>query len=553
MTKSSPSPLKVLLEKVGIDMLPDTADVVVVGAGLAGLYAVHKFRSCGLSVQGFEAASGVGGTWYFNRYPGARCDVESVDYSYSFDDDLQEEWNWSERYATQPEILAYLEHVADRFDLRSAYAFDTRVVSAVFDDDTHSWQVRTDQGHEVTARYCVMATGALSATNLPDIPGRDTFTGRILHTGDWPHDGVDFTGQRVGVIGTGSSGIQSIPLIAEQATTLHVFQRTPNFSVPACNRPLTDQERQDLKAGYQERRRKSWASGGGSPFVSNPKSALEVTAEEREREFEHYWAKGGVLFGKTFADQMSNLQANDLARDFAERKIRAVIDDPEVADALIPTDHPIGTKRIVTDSGYFETYNRDNVVLVNLRETPIVAIDETGIATADAHYDLDVLVFATGFDAITGALSRIDIRGSQGRCLNQAWESGPQTLYGLAVAGFPNMFLVTGPGSPGVLANMVLGSEQHINWIADAIAYLDTHGYTRIEADEKAAADWMAECFDIASRTLFLKADSWYVGANIEGKPRVFMLYAGGFGNYGQIIAEAAAAGYQGFTLATAP
>lgn len=530
-------------------MTGSTVDIVVVGAGLAGLYAIHKFRTQGLSVQGFEAASDVGGTWYHNRYPGARCDVESVDYSYSFDDDLQQEWDWSERYATQPEILAYLEHVADRFDLRRSYAFDTRVVSATFDEGTDTWLVVTDRGHEVTARFCVMATGALSATNLPDIPGRDTFGGRILHTGAWPHEGVDFTGKRVGVIGTGSSGIQSIPVIAKEAQSLHVFQRTPNFSVPASNRPLSDEERRELKAGYAQRRFKSWRSGGGSPFVSNVKSALEVSPEEREKEFQHYWEKGGVLFGKTFADQMSDMDANDLAREFAERKIRAVIDDPAVADALIPTDHPIGTKRIVTDSGYFETYNRDNVTLVNLRETPITEIDETGIATADAHYDLDLIVFATGFDAITGALSRIEIHGRDGRTLDEAWEAGPQTLYGIAVAGFPNMFLVTGPGSPGVLANMVLGSEQHINWIADAISYLDAHGHTRIEAEERAAEDWMAECFTIASKTLFLKGNSWYMGANIEGKPRVFMLYAGGFGKYGQVIDEAAEQGYAGFVL----
>lgn len=530
-------------------MTRTNVDVVVVGAGLAGLYAMHKFRGQGLDVQGFEAASDVGGTWYFNRYPGARCDVESVDYSYSFDDDLQQEWDWSERYATQPEILAYLEHVADRFDLRSGFEFDTRVVSATFDEQAARWNIVTDKGEKVTARFCVLATGALSTTNLPNIPGRDSFGGEILHTGDWPRTGVDFAGKRVGVIGTGSSGIQSIPLIAEEAATLHVFQRTPNFSVPASNRPLDEETRREQKATYAERRRKSWASGGGSPFVSNPKSALEVPADEREAEFEQYWELGGVLFAKTFADQMSDIEANNLARGFAERKIRAVIEDQSVADVLIPTDHPIGSKRIVTDSGYFATYNRDNVTLVNLRKAPITAIDETGIATADAHYDLDMIVFATGFDAITGSLDRIDIRGRDGVLLREAWAAGPQTLHGIAAAGFPNMFLITGPGSPGVLANMVLGSEQHVNWIADAIAYLDSNDYAVIEASEQAAVDWMAECAAVAAKTLFPQANSWYMGANIEGKPRVFMMYAGGFGNYGQKIAEAAAAGYKGFDL----
>ncbi|MCZ4077901.1 NAD(P)/FAD-dependent oxidoreductase [Rhodococcus sp. H36-A4] len=530
-------------------MTRTNVDVVVVGAGLAGLYAMHKFRGQGLDVQGFEAASDVGGTWYFNRYPGARCDVESVDYSYSFDDELQQEWDWSERYATQPEILAYLEHVADRFDLRSGFEFDTRVVSATFDEQAARWNIVTDKGEKVTARFCVLATGALSTTNLPNIPGRDSFGGEILHTGDWPRTGVDFAGKRVGVIGTGSSGIQSIPLIAEQAATLHVFQRTPNFSVPASNRPLDEETRREQKATYAERRRKSWASGGGSPFVSNPKSALEVPADEREAEFEQYWELGGVLFAKTFADQMSDIEANNLARGFAERKIRAVIEDQAVADALIPTDHPIGSKRIVTDSGYFATYNRDNVTLVNLREAPITAIDETGIATAGAHYDLDMIVFATGFDAITGSLDRIDIRGRDGVLLREKWAAGPQTLHGIAAAGFPNLFLITGPGSPGVLANMVLGSEQHVNWIADAIAYVDSNDYAIIEAGEQAAADWMAECAAVAAKTLFPQADSWYMGANIEGKPRVFMMYAGGFGNYGKKIAEAAAAGYKGFEL----
>ncbi|WP_186629670.1 NAD(P)/FAD-dependent oxidoreductase [Rhodococcus sp. BP22] len=530
-------------------MTRTNVDVVVVGAGLAGLYAMHKFRGQGLDVQGFEAASGVGGTWYFNRYPGARCDVESVDYSYSFDDDLQQEWDWSERYATQPEILAYLEHVADRFDLRSGFEFDTRVVSATFDEQAARWNIVTDKGDKVTARFCVLATGALSTTNLPNIPGRDSFGGEILHTGDWPRTGVDFAGKRVGVIGTGSSGIQSIPLIAEEAATLHVFQRTPNFSVPASNRPLDEETRREQKATYAERRRKSWASGGGSPFVSNPKSALEVPADEREAEFEQYWELGGVLFAKTFADQMSDIEANDLARDFAERKIRSVIEDQALADVLIPTDHPIGSKRIVTDSGYFATYNRDNVTLVNLREAPITAIDETGIATGDAHYDLDMIVFATGFDAITGSLDRIDIRGRDGVLLREKWAAGPQTLHGIAAPGFPNLFVVTGPGSPGVLANMVLGSEQHVNWIADVITYLDSNGYAVIEASEQAAADWMAECATVASKTLFPQANSWYMGANIEGKPRMFMMYAGGFGNYGKKIAEAAAAGYKGFEL----
>ncbi|MDI9915113.1 NAD(P)/FAD-dependent oxidoreductase [Rhodococcus sp. IEGM 1379] len=522
-------------------------DVVVIGAGAAGLYAMHRLRSQGLSVRGFEAGSGVGGTWYFNRYPGARCDVESFDYSYSFSEELQQHWDWSEKYAAQPEILAYLDHVAERFDLRSDFTFDTRVESAHFDEETARWRVRTDGGHDVTARFVVCATGSLSTANIPNIEGRESFAGEVFHTGFWPHEGVDFTGKRVGVIGTGSSGIQSVPLIAEQAEQLYVFQRSANYSVPARNTPLDDARRVEIKAGYAERRALSKRSGGGSPFVSDPRSALEVSEAERTAAYEERWKLGGVLFAKTFADQTSRLEANETARQFAEAKIRAVVEDQSVADLLIPNDHPIGTKRIVTDTDYYQSYNRDNVGLVNLKKAPIEEIDATGIRTADAHYELDALVFATGFDAMTGALDRIDIRGRGSEALRENWNAGPRTYLGLGINGFPNLFIVTGPGSPSVLTNMILAAEQHVDWIADAIAYLDANELTTIEPSAEAVEGWLEECSRRASATLFPSANSWYMGANIPGKPRIFMPFIGGFGVYSDICADVASDGYRGF------
>ncbi len=524
-------------------------DVIVVGAGFGGLYALHKFRQQGLSVRVFETAPEVGGTWYFNRYPGARCDVESLDYCYSFSDELQQEWTWTEKYATQSEILAYINWVADKLDLRQEITFNTRVVSAVLDEDTMRWMIATDTGETVVGRFVVMATGPLSSPLTPDIPGLQTFGGEIYHTAHWPHEDVDFTGKRVGVIGTGSSGVQSIPIIAEQAAQLVVFQRSPNYSVPAGNRPLTAEEIAHAKATYDERRQMSWRSGGGAPHVPHPKLTMQATLEERRAAFEERWQLGGVLFSKTFADQMIDIEANEEARKFYEGKIRAVIDDPEVAELLIPTDHPIGTKRICTDTNYFQTFNRPNVTLVSVRKTPIEAIDESGIATSEMHYDLDAIVLATGFDAMTGTLAKIDIVGRGGQKLADDWSQGPRTYLGLGVDGFPNLFLVSGPGAPAVLANMVLHAEAHIQWISAAIAYLDQHGYAAIEATPAAVDAWVAECNRLADATLFPKANSWYVGANVPGKPRVFMLFIGGFATYLDICAEVADAGYKGFTL----
>ncbi|MBB2993719.1 cyclohexanone monooxygenase [Mycolicibacterium iranicum] len=527
----------------------DHVDIVVVGAGFGGLYALHKFRQQGWSVRVFEAAPEVGGTWYFNRYPGARCDVESLDYCYSFSDELQQEWTWTEKYATQSEILEYIKWVADTLNLRSGVTFNTRVISAVFDEDALRWVVTTDTGETVTARFVVMATGPLSSPLTPNINGLDDFGGEVYHTAHWPHEGVDFTGKKVAVIGTGSSGIQSIPIIAEQASQLYVFQRTPNYSVPAGNRPLGADEITQAKATYGERRRMSWRSGGGSPHVAHPKKTMEASPEERRDAFEKRWQLGGVLFSKTFADQMIDMEANDEARKFYEEKIRAVIDDPEVAELLIPNDHPIGTKRICTDTNYFQTFNRSNVKLVSVRQTPIESIDATGITTTADHFDVDAIVLATGFDAMTGTLAKIDIIGRNGQKLVDDWDDGPRTYLGLGVDGFPNLFLVSGPGAPAVLANMVLHAEAHVNWIADAIGYLEEHDLDAIEATTDAVDDWVAECNKRADATLFPKANSWYMGANVPGKPRVFMLFIGGFATYLDICADVANAGYKGFEL----
>jgi cyclohexanone monooxygenase len=524
--------------------------VVVVGAGFAGLYMLHRLRRLGLSARVFEAGDGVGGTWYWNRYPGARCDVESMDYSYSFSDELQQEWTWSERYASQPEILTYINHVADRFDLRRDLRLSTRVTSAVFDESTRQWIVTTDRGDRVSARFCIMATGCLSTAQLPQLPGRDTFRGKTYHTGWWPHEGVDFTGQRVGVIGTGSSAIQSIPIIAAQAAHLCVFQRTPNFSVPAHNAPLDPDYERRVKAGYAEFRRQARESRVGFVVERSEASALAVTPEERRAAYEKRWSRGGLGFSAAYVDLLTDQPANDTAAEFCREKIRAVVRDPRVADLLSPKDYPVGTKRMCVDTGYYEAFNRDNVTLVDIRRAPIEAITPDGLRTREAAYTLDSIVFATGFDAMTGALLAIDIRGRGGRALKDAWAEGPRTYLGLTVAGFPNLFAITGPGSPSVLSNMIVSIEQHVDWIAECLDHMRAQGHETIEATTAAQAAWVAHVNEIGHMTLYPRANSWYMGANIPGKPRVFMPYIGGVGAYRQICDGVAAKGYEGFTLA---
>ncbi len=524
-------------------------DAVIVGAGFAGLYMLHRLRGLGISARVYEAGDGIGGTWYWNRYPGARCDVESMDYSYSFSDELQLEWQWTERYASQPEILRYINHVADRFDLRRDVRLSTRVTAAVFDEATHRWAVLTDRGERVSAQFCIMATGCLSAAQVPDFKGLETFEGPWYHTGNWPHAGVDFTGQRVGVIGTGSSAIQSIPLIARQAAHLFVFQRTPNFSIPARNAPLDPEYEQRWKANYAEHRRQARESRVGFVVERNDLSALEVSAEERLRAYESRWSHGGLGFNATFVDLLTSKDANDTAADFFRAKIRAAVRDPVVAETLSPRHYPVGTKRLCVDTGYYDTFNRDNVTLIDLRQEPIEAITPTGLRTRDEAYALDSLVFATGFDAMTGALLSIDIRGRAGQTLRQKWAEGPRTYLGLAVAGFPNLFAITGPGSPSVLSNMIVSIEQHVDWIADCLAYLRTHDRTAIEATVAAEDTWVGHVNEVGHATLYPLANSWYMGANIPGKPRIFMPYIGGVGTYRQICDDVAAKGYEGFAL----
>jgi len=524
-------------------------DNVIVGAGFAGLYMLYRLRGLGLSARVFEAGGGIGGTWYWNRYPGARCDVESMDYSYSFCDELQQEWRWTERYASQPEILRYIEHVADRFDLRRDIQLDTRVTSARFDEAANRWQIETDRGDHISARFCIMATGCLSSAQVPAFPGRESFAGKTYHTSHWPHSEVDFTGQRVGVIGTGSSAIQSIPIIARQAASLVVFQRTPNFSVPAWNAPLDPEYERRVKANYAEFRRKARESRVGYVVPANEQSALAVSPEVRQREYELRWQRGGLGFAAAFTDLLTQQEANDTAAEFFRAKIRATVRDPGVAETLLPKDYPLGTKRICVDTDYYETFNRDNVTLVDLRGESIEAITSRGVRTRASEYQLDSIVFATGFDAMTGALLSIDIRGRGGSTLRQKWADGPRSYLGIAMAGFPNLFTITGPGSPSVISNMMVSIEQHVDWIADCLAHLQAQNLKTIEATAEAEDAWVAHVNEVANATLYPLAKSWYTGANIPGKPRIFMPYVGGVGAYRETCDEIAAKNYEGFTM----
>ncbi len=522
-------------------------DVIVVGAGFAGLYMLHRLRGMGFSVRVLEAAGSVGGTWYWNRYPGARCDVESVEYSYQFSPELQQEWAWSERYAAQPELLRYANHVADRFDLRRDIQFDTRVAAATFNEAANRWMIETETGARHTAVFCVMATGCLSVPNKPKFKGTATFAGAAYHTGTWPHQGVDFTGQRVGIIGTGSSAVQSIPLIARQAQHLYVFQRTPSFAVPARNAPLSEREQAAVKAEYPALRALAKTRRNGLFCATTAISALAVSDAERERAFRERWERGGLCYTGTFNDLLIDKRANETAADFLRARIREVMKDPQTAEALCPRT-VVGGKRLCIDIGYYETFNRENVTLIDLNKAPLEAITRDGLIAGGEAYKLDAIIYAIGFDAMTGALTRIDIRGKTGARLADTWAEGPCTYLGLCVAGFPNLFIVTGPGSPSVLTNMLPTIEQHVEWIADCINYLRGKGLCRIDATPQAQAAWVAEVNRIADGTLFPTCNSWYLGANVPGKPRVFMPYIG-FPPYVEKCNAVAANGYAGFAL----
>ena len=532
---------------------PETrVDAVVIGAGFAGLYQLLCLREkLGMSVQVLEAGDGVGGTWYWNRYPGARCDSESHSYCFYFDEALLQDWNWSERYPGQAEILRYLNHVADRFDLRRNIRLNARVVSAEYDAPANLWRIRTEDGARYAATYLITAVGCLSSANVPDIPGLNDFAGQWYHTGLWPHEGVDFTGKRVGQIGTGSTGIQAAPVIAETAAHLTVFQRTANYSIPARNHPLTEDFKRWAKASTAEIRGLMHASTNGHPFLMEDRSPLDLTEAEREKIYQEAWEYGGLRFRAAFRDLLVSKEANDTAASFLRAQIHKVVKDPETAAALANIDHPFATKRPPIDSFYFETFNRDNVALVDIRANPIERITPTGLLLRDGtEVPLDIIVFATGFDAMTGPLLRIGITGRDGLTLQEAWREGPKTYLGLQMPGFPNLFTITGPGSPSVLTNMPVCIEQHVDWITDCIAHLRAQGVARIEPDPVAVDRWVAHVNEAAEATLLPQAGhSWYLGANVPGKPRVFMPYAGGMARYRAICADVAARGYDGFVL----
>ena len=511
---------------------------------------LHRLRKLGMTAKVLEAGGDVGGTWYWNKYPGARCDVESMHYSYSFDPDLEQQWEWTEKYPAQPEIHAYLRHVADRHDLRRDIVLNTRVTAARFDEASTRWTVRTDQGDELSARYCIMAVGCLSKPKTPEVPGLETFAGDVYHTAYWPEGGVDLAGKRVGVIGTGSSGTQAIPLLAAQADQLTVFQRTANFSLPAFNRPIDQQLVASIKADYPAVRQADRMSGFGVAVGTPTRSALEVSEAERQAAYQAGWDRGnltGVLL--TYTDLLTSEAANETAAEFVRGTIRKMVRDPARAEILCPRGYAFGTKRPCLDTGYYDTFNRDHVSLADLQTSPLTEITKKGVSTSERAYECDALVLATGFDAMTGALLAIDIAGRDGLPLREKWAAGPSSYLGVAVAGFPNLFTITGPGSPSVLSNMIVSIEQHVDWISDLLAALSERGHTVAEPDEVAEREWTDHVRVAGEATLYAKTASWYTGANVPGKPRVFMPYIGGVGTYRLKCDEVTASGYQGFAL----
>ena len=530
-------------------MRKDEVDVVIVGAGFSGMLLLWRLRELGFTTCVFERGSDVGGTWYWNRYPGARCDVESMQYSYSFDESLQQDWQWPEKFSAQPDILAYARHVADRFDLRRSIDFDTSVIGARYDANTRRWQVATDQGEQVTARFVVMATGCISTAQIPKFDGLSSYRGNVYHTGEWPHEKVDFTGQRVAVIGTGSSGIQAIPVIARQAGHLTVFQRTANYSLPSRNCAMTLRYEHEWKSAYSERRKEMRYTSQGALKDLNDEPAMDVSPTRRHDVYEARWASGGSTLLGAFNNLLTDGAANETAADFVRKKIRGIVKDVGIAELLCPNDHPIGTKRICIDSNYYQTFNRDNVDLVDVSTAPIDRLTQTGIETNGQSYTFDSIVFATGFDAMTGALFKIDICGRRNLSLKEKWHAGPRNYLGLMSNAFPNLFTITGPGSPSVKGNMLNSIEQHVDLVTTCIDDMRARDLATIEPTLEAEDEWVAQVQETASRTLFPQANSWYMGANIPGKPRLFMPYIGGVGRYRIICEEMVANGYSGFSF----
>jgi cation diffusion facilitator CzcD-associated flavoprotein CzcO len=526
---------------------PPGVDVVVAGAGFSGLYLLHRLRKAGLTARCFERGEGVGGTWYWNRYPGARCDVESMQYSFGFDEALQQEWDWPEKFSDQATILKYANHVADRFDLARDIQFKTEVRAARFEETKRHWVIETDKGETVTARYFVMAGGCISTAQIPDFQGLADYKGETYHTGRWPREAVNFEGKRVAVIGTGSTGIQAIPVIAKQAGHLTVFQRQANFSIPARNMPMTEEYANSWKNGYAEKREEMRYMPNGVLREVNDKSALEVSEEERQATFEARWEAGTGAFLGAFNDILTNQASNDTMAAFVRNKIRSTVKDPVTAEILCPKTHPIGTKRICIDDGYYQTFNRDNVALVDISETPIQRFTETGLCVGERAFEFDVVVFATGFDAMTGTLFNVDIRGRNGLALKKKWEAGPRTYLGLMSESFPNLFMVTGPGSPSVKGNMMNSIEQHVDLIVDTFVHMRDRGMAIIEPEQAAEDQWVEHVQEVAYQTLFPRANSWYMGANIPGKPRLFMPYIAGVGSYRRTCEEIVASDYRGF------
>ena len=522
-------------------------DVVVVGAGFSGLYLLYRLRKAGFSTRVFERGGDVGGTWYWNRYPGARCDVESLQYSYSFDEQLQQDWHWPEKFSAQPDILAYANHVADRFNLKKDIEFNVEVKASRFDENLKTWKITTNTGEEIDAQYFIMATGCISTTQIPNIKGLSDYVGNTFHTGDWPHEEVDFSGQSIAVIGTGSSGIQSIPVLAKQAKKLTVFQRTPNYSIPSQNEPMTKKYERSWKDVYSERRKEMRYSAHGSLKDLNDVPALSVDEDQRQELYTKRWAIGGTGFLGSFNDLLTNADANYTAAEYVRQQIKRIVKDKETAEILCPRSYPIGTKRICIDTGYFETYNRENVKLVDISKKPIQRLVADGIIVDDQLYAFDSIIFATGFDAMTGSIFNVDIKGRGGLALKEKWNAGPKTYLGLMSASFPNLFMITGPGSPSVKSNMIMSIEQHVDLVIETLLSMRRKGLSVVEPELEAENKWVDHVQEVANKTLFPQANSWYMGANIPGKPRLFMPYIGGVGAYREICEEIVANNYRGF------